>query len=61
MHYLPFRSIADLTDLIPRLLRDHAYRQRVTDAGHAWVTKYFTGDWFWSEIWSGSRRPGSRC
>ena len=50
VHYQPFRTIADLTELIPRLLSDHAYRERLTDAGHAWVTKYFTGDWFWAEI-----------
>ena len=49
-HYLPFRTIADLADLMPRLLRDHAYRERLTAAGQAWVTKYFTGDYFWSEV-----------
>ena len=23
---------------------------RATEAGHAWVTRYFTGDYFWSDI-----------
>jgi hypothetical protein len=50
VHYLPFRTIADLAELIPRLLGDHATRERVTAAGQAWVTRYFTGDYFWSEV-----------
>jgi hypothetical protein len=50
VHYLPFETWADLAELVPWLLGNPEYRQRLARAAHAWATRYFTGDWYWAGL-----------
>jgi hypothetical protein len=50
VHYLPFLTLGDLADAIPRLQADPDHRARMAAAGHAWATRYFSGDYFWAAL-----------
>ncbi len=52
IHYLPFETLGDLGAAIDAMLSDDAKRQRMVDAGKAWVTRYFSGDHFWTGLLS---------
>jgi hypothetical protein len=47
---VPFRTLADVIELIPALLADPAYRAHLAAAGQAWAATYFTGDCFWAGV-----------
>lgn len=50
VHYVPFRTLADLTELIPWLLDNPEYRQRLAAAGPPWIARHFSGDGYWAEL-----------
>jgi glycosyl transferase family 1 len=49
-HYEPFATIDDLSAQLDRLLGDPARCARLAAAGRAWVTRHFTGDYFWAGL-----------
>ncbi|MBV8392637.1 MAG: glycosyltransferase family 1 protein, partial [Alphaproteobacteria bacterium] len=49
-HYIPFESWADLRELVPWLLANPGYRERLARDGQAWTRRHFTGDWFWAGL-----------
>jgi hypothetical protein len=50
VHYVPFETFTDLRELIPWLIENQEYRQRLAAAGQAWVRRHFSGDWFWAGL-----------
>lgn len=51
-HYVPFETIDELATVIPALLADPDRRARIRAEGHAWVTRYFTGAYYWAGLLS---------
>jgi hypothetical protein len=49
-HYQPFATLADLEELVPRLMDDPARRTRMSQVGQQWAERYFSGDIFWAEL-----------
>lgn len=49
-HYLTFETLDDLAETLPALIADRPRRLALADAGHRWVEKYFTGDYFWAGL-----------
>lgn len=50
IHYIPFVSLADLQELLPKLLADPVRRHHMTESAQHWAQKYFSGDHFWAGI-----------
>lgn len=48
--FVPFETMPDLAALLPALLADAARRRALAAAAHDWVTRYFTGDYFWTGL-----------
>lgn len=49
-HYLPFETLDELAALTDEMLRDDARRTRLATEGQRWVTRHFSGDWFWAGL-----------
>ncbi len=50
LHFVPFKTWADLSEIIPWLLKSPNYRQHLAREGQAWVQRHFSGDWFWAGL-----------
>ena len=48
--FVPFETLPDLAALLPALLADAPRRRALAAEGHAWVSRYFTGDYFWTGL-----------
>jgi hypothetical protein len=49
-HYVPFDSLAELSERLGILLADAPLRDRITRAGGAWVRRHFGGLHFWARL-----------
>lgn len=47
VHYAPFETLDDLAAVADALLSDDRRRRRMAADAHAWVSRYFGGDYFW--------------
>ena len=50
VHFVPFKTMADLTEIVPALLRDAAYRAELAAGARTWATTYFSGDCYWAGV-----------
>jgi hypothetical protein len=50
VHYVPYETLPDLCEIVPALLADADRRRQLAAAGQAWITRYFTGDYFWAGL-----------
>jgi hypothetical protein len=48
--FVPFETVPDLAALLPALLADEPRRRALAKSAHDWVTRYFTGDYFWTGL-----------
>jgi hypothetical protein len=49
-HFVPFASLAELSDRLQLLLRDEPLRRRITMAGTAWTRRHFSALPFWARL-----------
>ncbi|MBI3517543.1 MAG: glycosyltransferase family 1 protein [Proteobacteria bacterium] len=50
IHFMPFKTLADLREITAALLDDPARRHALAAEGHRWAAKYCTGTYFWAAV-----------
>ncbi|MBV8165202.1 MAG: glycosyltransferase, partial [Alphaproteobacteria bacterium] len=51
-HYAAFETLDDLASVTDRLLSDDRRRRQMAADAHAWASRYYAGDYFWTGILS---------